>query len=603
MAVAIDFESYYDNETSVTTLGAYNYARATDIYMVAMYSDAGWQYVGPPAGAPWDACAGQEWLMHNAAFDLTLYQALVEEGKVKRVEPKAVYDTADMAAYLGYPRSLKEAAFYLAHLELKKSTRDNMKGRHYTVPPGTDFLALPKRKRMDNDFKMEIARYALLDAKATLQIWKIHGHKWPEHERLISKKTREMTMRGVPLDVEATKRATVILEEEAERAAKLIPWAGDSDIALLSLQAIRDQCTKEGIRAPSTFAEKTTEGAEWEAEFADQYPWVRAVRDYRKSNKHLKTVRAMLARKKPASVWMPYDMKYFGAVTGRDSGSGGWNAQNLPKGQVAGVDIRNLIKAPEGYTLLICDLSQIEARCICYLARDWKSLELMKGSDVYEAHARATMGYTDPRPLKDVDKRMRQLAKARVLGLGYGCGAEKFRYVAKIMAGLDISSQEAQEIVQSYRQSNVAVTRLWRTLDRTMRNSIDSKEQNFTVTLPSGRELVYRNVTCSGEGRGDYQCKIPRNGIMATTKLYGGLLAENITQALARDVFMDRYLALEAARFQVLMRVHDEVVILVEERLSETAKTEVERIMVTPPEWCPALPLGAEVVTSKIYLK
>lgn len=603
MIVAIDFESYYDNSISVTTLGAYNYARVTDIYMVSMYSDAGWCYVGPPKDAPWNAVNDAEWVMHNAAFDLTLYDALVEENVVIRVRPKAVYDTADLAAYLGYPRSLKEASFYLLNIELKKSTRDNMKGRHYNIPEGMDFNSLPKRKRMDNEFKLEIARYALLDAKATLQIWKCHGHKWPERERLLSQKTREMTMRGVPLDVKATEAAIEVLEKEAARAAALIPWSGDSDVALLSLQAIRDQCAKEGIRAPETFAEKTTEGAEWEAEFAEQYPWVRAVRDYRKANKHLKTVNAMISRLKPESVWMPYDLKYFGATTGRDSGSGGWNAQNLPKGMVAGVDIRNLIKAPDGYTLLICDLSQIEARCICYLARDWKSLELMRGSDVYEAHARATMGYNDPRPLKDVDKKMRQLAKARVLGLGYGCGAEKFRYVAKIMAGLEITSEEAQEIVQSYRQSNAAVTRLWRTLDRTMRNSVDSKDQNFVVTLPSGRDLVYRNVSCSGGGRGDYQCKIARNGVMATTKLYGGLLAENITQALARDVFMDRYLALEEAGFQVLMRVHDEVVILCEERLSETAKTEVEKIMVTPPDWCPALPLGAEVVTSKIYLK
>jgi DNA polymerase len=599
--VAIDFESYYDSEVSVTTLGAYNYARNTDIYMVAMYSDSGWAYVGLPKDAPWHAVTGQEWVMHNAAFDLTLLGALIEQGVVIDAQPSNVYDTADMAAYLGYPRSLKEAAKHLLGLELSKGTRDNMKGRHYHLPPG---VIVPKRKRMDNDFKKEIARYALKDAKATLLLWRCHGHKWPAHEREISKMTREMTMKGVPLSLPRLEAARVTLEEEAARAAALIPWAGKSDVALLSLQAIRDQCDLEGIRKPTTFAEKTTEGAEWEAEFADQFPWVRAVRDFRKANKHMKTVEAMRKRLKPDSVWMPYDMKYFGALTGRDSGSGGWNAQNLPKGHVAGVDIRNLIEAPSGHTLIIADLAQIEARCICYLAGDKKSLELMAGgADVYEAHARATMGYTDPRSLKEVDNKMRQLAKARVLGLGYGCGAEKFRYVAKIMAGLDISLEEAQEIVQSYRSTNPLIIGLWKKLDRAMRKAVDEKTQTFELTLPSGRTLAYREVTSSGEGRGDYRCKIPRGGTMAPTKLYGGLLAENATQAFARDVFMDRCAALRDAGADIIMRVHDEVVIMCEERLSESFKADVEAILSTPPDWCSTLPLGAEATISKFYMK
>lgn len=599
--VAIDFESYYDSEVSVTTLGAYNYARATDIYMVSMYSDAGWQYVGLPANAPWAACDKQEWVMHNAAFDLTLLAALIEKGVVAEVSPSEVYDTADLAAYLGYPRSLKEASKYLLGIEMTKSTRDNMKGRHYHLPPG---VLVPKRKRMDNEFKKEIARYALKDAKATLLLWRCHGHKWPAHEREISKMTREMTMKGVPLNVAKLDQATKILVEEAERASELIPWAKDPDVSILSLQAIRDQCDKEGIRKPTTFAEKTTEGAEWEAEFADQYPWVKAVRDFRKANKHFKTVEAMRKRLKPDSVWMPYDMKYFGATTGRDSGSGGWNAQNLPKGHVAGVDIRNLIEAPPGKTLIIADLAQIEARCICYLAQDHKSLELMAGgADVYEAHARATMGYTDPRPLKEVDNKMRQLAKARVLGLGYGCGAEKFRYVAKIMAGLDISLEESQEIVQSYRSSNPKITQLWYALHARMKKAVDEKDQTFEIALPSGRVLTYREVTTSGEVRGDYRCKIPRGGSMVPTKLYGGLLAENATQAFARDVFMDRCLELRECGADIIMRVHDEVVIMVEERLSESYKADVEAILSTPPDWCKTLPLGAEATISKFYMK
>lgn len=130
--VAIDFESYYDKDISVTTMGAWHYARKTDIYMVAMYFDDGTCFVGEPKNAPWSLCDRRDWIMHNAAFDLTLFEALVEKGTVPAVDPRYVYDTADLAAWLGYPRSLKEAAKHLLGIEMSKSTRDNMKGMKWT---------------------------------------------------------------------------------------------------------------------------------------------------------------------------------------------------------------------------------------------------------------------------------------------------------------------------------------------------------------------------------------------------------------------------------------------------------------------------------------
>jgi hypothetical protein len=131
-SVAIDFESYYDTDCSVTTMGAWHYARATDIYMVSMYFEDGDAYVGSPFKAPWDECDGLNWIMHNAAFDLTLLDALIESGTVPPVKPRFVFDTADLAAYLGYPRSLKEAASELLGIQMSKATRTNMKGMIWT---------------------------------------------------------------------------------------------------------------------------------------------------------------------------------------------------------------------------------------------------------------------------------------------------------------------------------------------------------------------------------------------------------------------------------------------------------------------------------------
>lgn len=580
MTFAIDFESFYSKDCTVGEMGAWHYARATDIYLVSIAGDDGLRFVGHPKDAPWLFVNGHDWIMHNAAFDMTLLGCLIEKEVIPLVSPANIFDTADMTAFLGFPRSLKEASHFLLGTEVSKDVRDKMKGKQWAT--------------MTPEFQEDVRKYALADAENTLNLWLKHGDKWPEHERNISRLTREMTMRGVPVHSGKLRAAESLLVKASIFTLRLLPWHPGRPA--LSLHAVRDQCAAEGIWAPESFAEKEEDAQKWEEEFADRFPWVKAIREHRKANKHLKTVKTMLARTRPDGR-MGYDLKYFGATTGRDSGSGGWNAQNLPRDVVVGVDIRSLIEAPEGKTLVVCDLAQIEARCILWLARDHETLDLLRtGVDVYEAHARATMGYTDPRPLKDVDKGLRQLAKARVLGLGFGCGANKFQVVAKMMAGLEISASEADRIVTDYRASNPKIVQLWRNLDSALQRSAGAE---FTIKLPSGRSLVYRDIKAGREASG----VIPRNGKMMRSKLYGGLLAENLTQAFARDIFMDRVAELSERGYEVILRVHDEVVCLVDEAGAEDARKEIEQIMATAPKWCASLPVGAEAAVMTQYAK
>lgn len=580
MTFAIDFESFYSKECTVGEMGAWHYARATDIYLVSIAGDDGTRYVGHPKDAPWALVNGHDWIMHNAAFDMTLLGCLIEKEVISSVSPANIFDTADMTAFLGFPRSLKEASHFLLGTEVSKDVRDKMKGKQWET--------------MTPEFQEDVRKYALSDAENTLNLWLKHGDKWPEHERNISRLTREMTMRGVPVHRGKLRTAESLLEKASNYTRDFLPWHPARPA--LSLHAVRDQCAAEGIWAPDSFAEKEEDAQKWEEEFADRFPWVKAIREHRKANKHLKTIKTMLTRTRPDGR-MGYDLKYFGATTGRDSGSGGWNAQNLPRDVVVGVDIRSLIEAPVGKTLVVCDLAQIEARCILWLARDHDTLDLLRtGVDVYEAHARATMGYTDPRPLKDVDKGLRQLAKARVLGLGFGCGANKFQVVAKMMAGLEISAADADRIVTDYRASNPKIVQLWRNLDSALQRSAGAE---FTIKLPSGRSLVYRDIKAGREASG----VIPRNGKMMRSKLYGGLLAENLTQAFARDIFMDRVAELSERGYEVILRVHDEVVCLVDEAGAEDARREIERLMATAPKWCANLPVGAEAAVMTQYAK
>ena len=72
---AIDFETYYDKECSIKTLGAVGYFNHPlfDAYMVSVVGDEGTSFVGDPRDFDWSIIKGHRALSHNAPFDQSLY--------------------------------------------------------------------------------------------------------------------------------------------------------------------------------------------------------------------------------------------------------------------------------------------------------------------------------------------------------------------------------------------------------------------------------------------------------------------------------------------------------------------------------------------------
>jgi DNA polymerase len=299
---------------------------------------------------------------------------------------------------------------------------------------------------------------------------------------------------------------------------------------------------------------------------------------------------------------MSYGLKYFGAKTGRWSGDAGVNVQNFPRKAVSGVDVRSLIIPKEGHVLLQADYGQIEARVALMLAQDSEQLAMVaSGVDLYEAHARLTMGYKDPRPMSEADPQGRQLAKARVLGLGFGCGAAKFVDVARILGGLEISLDDAQKIVGAYRKSNPGITKAWRDLEANFAASARMPGvKEHRMPLPSGRDIVYHRPHYSGR---DLACT-PILG-QGVRKVYGGLLFENLVQATARDIFAGHLLTLRdlGGYYVPVLIVHDEVLLEVPFDCAEETAKVLQSVMETPPTWCKGLPLTADVTTLTQYTK
>lgn len=584
---ATDFEAYYTSAYSLKKMSSQRYIadKRFDPYLVAVVGSDGYEYVGPPKSVPWQDLAEGTWVSHNTSFDMAVYLQLIKRKGLALHLPQEWHCTADMCAYLQAPRSLSGAVKYLLGREVDKTVRDNdMKGKDYHT-------CTPEQKQAWHD-------YALLDSYYCLRLWQNFSSFWPESERRLSAETRESAWVGVGVDVEMLLGGIDSIQKVLWQAETDIPWVRDGHKPTSSKQ-VKEQCARQGIPPPRSMAQSTEVFETWLEEYGAACPWALAIGRHRQANKLYVSLNEIKGRLTDAGD-MGFSLKYFGAaVTGRWSGDQSLNMQNLTKKDRFGVNIRHVFRARPGKKLLIVDLSQIEPRCLAWLAKDQKFLEFVAGgADCYEAAARATGRYVDPRPLKEVDPHLRQFYKARVLGAGYGAGGSKYKLIAKMMAGLDLTSQQAAKEIREFRKENPGIVHLWNTLDAALkRTAMLQKGNDFTYTLPSGRDMNYFDVRPDGRGVTASPCIDGKR----RQKFWGSKLVENITQAMARDVFGHGILKVVDAGIQFLWHVHDEIICEVDEADVNEAYWEIVRCLSTTPDWAPGLPLAAEGVVADCY--
>ena len=573
--VALDFETYYATGYSVQDLGysAYVADPRFDALLVAV-SDGATTFACPPNRFPWEALNGKVLIAHNAAFDQAVFRRLQELGVIPPdVTPVGWRDTAALCAYIGAPRALDEAAAVLLGITLDKSVRARMKG-------GPDLF-----DRLDE--------YGALDAKATALIWQKFGPYWPEHERQLSALTIAMGNRGIHLDRDKAQASFHELEAQAESARIPLPWHPAQPAT--SAKALAAECAKHSVPAPVTTSAKEEAFDDWLERYGTTEParYVRLIQEIRSLNRAAKVLESMLSRVR-ADGRIDAHTIYFGASTGRWSGGGnGLNLQNLNRNDAGNADLRGCLVAAPGKKLVIVDLSQIEPRCLAHVAGDRAWLDLVRtGANPYEAHAMTAHGWRG-RKLKTENPRLYALCKAERLGLGYGCGSDKFVTVARILGGLEVSLEESKRIVSEFRRCNPAIIWLWRQLEKAFRNR---HGQDYRLPLPSKRKLRYFAVDAE-----DMTAAVVRGG--PRLNIYGGRLCENMIQAMARDVFAEGLLRVDAGGLNPLLTIHDEVVCEVDDAQAENALPEIIRLMTVPPAWAPDLPLAAEGCIAEFYRK
>ena len=594
MYCAVDYETFYSSDYSVRTLGNRNYVLDPrfEAPIVSVVTEDGKEFSGPPGSFDWESIRDYEWVSWNTGFDRSVHERLIELEVVPDVKASRWHDASHLSVYLCGGRALKTAMSNFYGLAVSKDVRNEMKDVHF--------------RDLNAEQRESWLEYALLDSKHCLKFWLEYLPDWTAQEGRISLHHLDMCARGVYIDHDRALKYRKALKRGLVSVEKRIPWANQLDakgkpFPVTSPKQIAKYCEKAGIPKPKTTDVTKPQFEAWFSIYGEQADFVKQVQTWRRYNKLLKLVSTILTRceKVEDGHRMEYSLFYFGAHTGRWSGAGGLNMQNLHRNPVkigrTAVDLRSLIIPKPGKKFAIVDYSQIECRVIFALAGDREFLVKCESTSPYQAHAESTMGWTGGK-LKKENPSLYQLAKARCLGLGFGCGPPKFVDVAKILAGLDITLEEAQSVVADYRENNPLITKLWGVLNQDFKRSLN---EDYSVELPSGRSLDYFGVHREpGERFGyDYRAAVEMNGF--SWKFYGGKLAENLVQATARDCLRDAILEIEE-HYPIVMHVHDEVIVEVED---ESDLDKIMEIMKKPPEWFPGLPLDCEGTLAEKYQK
>jgi DNA polymerase len=296
---------------------------------------------------------------------------------------------------------------------------------------------------------------------------------------------------------------------------------------------------------------------------------------------------------------LPVLLNFSGAHTHRWSGGNKMNLQNL----VRGGELRRSILAPAGYHIVVADSAQIEARVLAWLAHQTAIVQAFAdGTDVYKMMAAGIFGIS----VSKVTPQQRFIGKVCVLGLGFGMGGHRLAQTLRqgIMGpAVDISEEECTAIVNSYRTTNHNIKALWKIMDNIIVSMLSGHAGTYGpitygkgyIALPNGLFLQYYGLhgeivdSYSGPTIEDMSY-LTRNG---RAKLYGGLLTENVVQALARCIIAEQMLTI-SRRYRIVTMSHDEIVAIAKIKDAENCLKFMLETMATSPAWAKGLPLAAE---------
>lgn len=611
--VTIDFETYFDVDYTLRKMNTSSYIRDERFKAHMASIKIGRRAVKVYSGAKLEAALKAiDWpthalLCHNTAFDgliLSHHYGVI---------PHLYLDTLSMARGLhsnDIGAGLDEVAQYY--------------GVGNKIP---DVLGASKGVRhLDKKLYAEMAAYCAEDTRLTFEIFERMLAMFPAKElRLIHHTIRMFCDPVLKIDIP---RVEVELAREIKAKEDLLVRVsgGETDLekarkVIASNESFADLLRAEGITPPTKISPTTKKEvfafAKTDLDFTalSEHPneRVRNLVDARLAVKStIGETRAGRFLEAGKNGWsLPIGLAYYAAHTGRWGGTNKMNMQNLPRGG----ELRLSILAPKGHQLVVADSGQIEARVNAWISEQFDLLEGFaqqredSPTDVYTKFA--SLIYN--REITKKDKLERFIGKVCVLGLGYSMGGPKLQTTLALGTmgpPVFLELDMCQKIVNMYRRQNFKIVAFWKVCERIIQDMIAGRPGEYKclrwekerIWLPNGMCLKYPKLAAHEGERGFVEYSYERKGIR--TKIYGGLLCENIVQALSRIIIGDQLLELaDGYGYRIVTTTHDEVVACVRTASAAKCFRTMLKVMTTPPAWCSELVLSAEGGWAENYSK
>lgn len=600
--ITLDFETYYDKDYSLTKLTTEEYVRDTRFEVIGVavkVNDEETQWFSGDFKQTLMWLHQFDWenqfaLAHNAMFDAAILTWHFG------IRPKAWLDTLSMArATLGVTTSMSLAVLS-NHFGLgqKGGEVNDAKGIH--------------RDDFSPEQLAQYGAYCCNDVELTYRLYKELNANFPVKEKKIIDLTIRMFSDPVlELDVP---RLETHLQEVRDRKQQLFTEANITPDVLNSNKKFAALLESFGVAPPmkisSTTGQPTYAFAKSDEDFLalqehdDErvQALVAARLGARSTLEETRTERFIgIAGRTPTHV-LPIPLKYYAAHTGRWGGSDSVNLQNLPSRGAQGNKLKRCIVAPKGHVIIDCDSAQIEARVLAWLAgEDMLLYKFANREDVYKFMASLIYGKQE----SDITPEERFIGKTTVLGAGYGMGAVKFQRQLQMMGKL-VDLDTCKYIIKQYRNNNRMISMWWNNLNTLLQYMLANKPieritnpgvlelSPFTgVRLPNGLYISYPDLRKETDGF-SYMTRYGRS------RIYGGKVAENLCQAVARCIIAEQMLEI-AKELRVVLTVHDAIACVVPEAVAEDARAYIETCMSKAPDWAVGLPLSCESGMATTY--
>lgn len=290
--------------------------------------------------------------------------------------------------------------------------------------------------------------------------------------------------------------------------------------------------------------------------------------------------------------------------------------------------LRPAIVPQSGHKFIVGDWSAIEARALPWLSDDpraEKKLDMFRnGIDTYIEAAKGIFNRQDI----DADSEERQAGKIAELSLGYGGAAGAFSSMASAY-GVVMPEPMVKRIVKVWRRDNAWAVKHWADLEKAAKNAIRKRgSESFKAgrvvyhyvpnmlggtlvcELPDGTFIHYPFARIEYSEKGDNIVALKasikpkadeKKKHWGEFRLWGGLLAENNTQAICAGLLRDKIRNLGNLQKYLVAHVHDEIILETPSNMAQSAREGLQSVMESVPEFAKGLPLKAKPVILDRY--